>query len=213
MNEIPRKPPPAHEGTAATLLGAARALFAQHGFDGTSVRAITARAGANLGAITYHFGSKSTLYEAVLASAIVPMRERIAAAAAGPGTPLQRVEAMVRALFDYLYENPDGPRLMIQQLASARPIPEPVVETMQGNISALATVIAEGQAEGSIRGGDPQLMALSIGAQPIWLALARRALLAGIAIDQDHPETRDQLVESVVRFVRAGLAVYPETRQ
>jgi hypothetical protein len=84
---------------------------------------------------------------------------------------------------------------------------------MQGNIRELGTVIAEGQAEGSIRGGDPQLMALSIGAQPIWLALARRALLAGIAIDQDHPETRDQLVESVVRFVRAGLAVHPETRQ
>ncbi|MGD8699271.1 MAG: TetR/AcrR family transcriptional regulator [Gemmatimonadales bacterium] len=202
-----------HEGTAAALLSAGRDLFAQHGFDGASVRAITAKADANLGAITYHFGSKSALYEAVLRSVMVPLRQRIAAAASEPGKSLQRVEAMVRALFDYLYENPDGPQLMMQQLVSTRPLPEPVLQTMQANVNELAVVIAEGQADGSIRAGDPQLMALSIGAQPIWLALARRALQAGIAVDQDRPETREQLVESVVRFVRAGLAVYPETRE
>jgi AcrR family transcriptional regulator len=149
----------------------------------------------------------------VLRSIMVPIHERIVEAATGPGTPLQRVEAMVRALFDYLYENPDGPRLMMQQLVSARPIPEAVLKTMQGNVSELASVIAQGQSDGSIRAGDPQLMALSIGAQPIWLALARRALQAGIAIDQDRPETREQLVESVVRFVRAGLGVQPETKE
>jgi AcrR family transcriptional regulator len=202
-----------HEGTAAALLSVGRDLFAQHGFDGASVRAITAKADANLGAITYHFGSKSALYEAVLRSVMVPLRQRIAAAASEPGKSLQRVEAMVRALFDYLYENPDGPQLMMQQLVSTRPLPEPVLQTMQANVNELAVVIAEGQADGSIRAGDPQLMALSIGAQPIWLALARRALQAGIAVDQDRPETREQLVESVVRFVRAGLAVYPETRE
>lgn len=204
---------PDHEGTAAALLSAGRDLFAQYGFDGASVRAITAKADANLGAITYHFGSKSALYEAVLCSVMVPLRRRIGAAASGPGKPLERVEAMVRALFDYLYENPDGPRLMVQQLVSTGPMPEPVLQTMQANVSELAAVIAEGQSDGSIRAGDPQLMALSIGAQPIWLALARRALQAGIAVDQDRPETRDQLVESVVRFVRAGLADHPETRE
>jgi len=213
MNESPGFQPASQEGTAAALLVAARSLFAQHGFEGASVRAITAEAAANLGAITYHFGSKSALYEAVLRSVMVPLRERIGAAANGPGTPLQRVEAVVRALFDYLYENADVPRLMMQQLASTRAIPEAVLQTVEGNISELASVIAEGQSEGLIRAGDPQLMALSIGAQPIWLALVRRALQAGIAIDQDRPETREQLVESVVRFVRAGLEVYPETRE
>jgi AcrR family transcriptional regulator len=201
------------EGTALALLHAARRLFALHGFDGTSVRAITAEAGANLGAITYHFGSKGALYEEVLGSAIGPSQERIAAAAARPGSALQRVEAIVRALFDYLYENPDLPSLMMQLLVSGRTIPELALQAMQANIGQLVRVIAEGQAEGSIRPGDPQLMALSIGAQPIWLALARRALHAGIAIDQDRPDIREQLVESVTRFVRAGLAVYPETRE
>jgi hypothetical protein len=81
---------------------------------------------------------------------------------------------------------------------------------MRANLGTLASLIAEGQADGSIRFGDPRLMALSIVAQPIWLTMMRRALQEGISIDQSDPQTREQLVDSVVRFVRAGLAAHPE---
>jgi AcrR family transcriptional regulator len=53
-------------GTAAALLEAGRVLFAERGYEGASVRAITAHACANLGAITYHFGSKRDLYDRVV---------------------------------------------------------------------------------------------------------------------------------------------------
>ena len=42
------------------------ALFAEHGYNGASVRDITARAHINLGAITYHFGTKENLLKAIL---------------------------------------------------------------------------------------------------------------------------------------------------
>ncbi len=200
-------------GTAAALIQAARELFALHGYDGASVRAITARAGANLGAITYHFGSKEALHEAVIESVMGPGRERLARAAAGEGAPLDRLEAAVRAFFDFLYEKPDVPLLMLQQLTSSRPISEAVLGIMRGNIRLVASLIEQGQKDGSIRGGDPQLMALSIGSQPIWISLARRLLEAGVAIDQDDPRTRAQLVDSVVRFVRAGLTAHPESER
>ncbi|UCC71452.1 MAG: TetR/AcrR family transcriptional regulator [Gemmatimonadota bacterium] len=196
--------------TAAALVRAACELFARHGYDGASVRAITARAGANLGAITYHFGTKEALYEAVIGAAIGPSYERLASAAETPGPPLDRVERLVRVFFDFLYENPDLPTLMLQQLTSSRPMPEVALRTMQANVRVIAALITEGQQDGSVRPGDAQLMALSIGSQPIWLTLARPALQASVAIDQDDPETRAQLVESVVRFVRAGLATHPE---
>lgn len=197
--------------TAAALIEAARELFARHGYDGASVRAITGRAGANLGAITYHFGSKEALYEAVIESAMGPSRERLAGAAEREGRPLERLEAAVGAFFEFLYESPDLPLLMLQQLTSARPISDAVLGTMRGNIGLMASLIEEGQKDGSIRAGDAQLMALSIGSQPIWLAVARRALQAAVAVDQDDPRTRARLVESVLRFVRAGLAAHPES--
>jgi len=55
--------------TRQSLLKAATTLFAEHGYDGASVRAIVARARANQAAINYHFGGKEGLYLEVLKAA------------------------------------------------------------------------------------------------------------------------------------------------
>jgi AcrR family transcriptional regulator len=150
--------------------------------------------------------SKRALYEAVIESVTATLRGRLAAAAAGPGNPLDRVELIVRTFFDFLPDNPDLPRFMMQQMISSQPITKAALDTLEANIGTLASVIAEGQKDGSVRPGDPRLMALSIGAQPIFLTMARRALQNGVAIDQDDLEIRVRLVDSVVQFVRSGLA-------
>jgi AcrR family transcriptional regulator len=67
------------EPTEQRILDAAEALFAEHGFAGTSLRTITARAGVNLAAVNYHFGSKEALLRATLDRIISPVnRERLA---------------------------------------------------------------------------------------------------------------------------------------
>ena len=191
--------------TPAALLAAARALFAVHGYRGASVREIAAGAGANLGAIAYHFGSKRGLFEAVADRVASGAREAVVAAAGAPGSALDRVEAVVRAFFAYLYENADVPQLIMHVVAAGDSLPDAARATMGGNLRTLAGLISEGQADGSIRSGDPELMALSVASQPLWLVLASRVLREGAAVDQDDPATRGELVQSVVRFVRAGL--------
>jgi AcrR family transcriptional regulator len=70
---------PQHE-TRTRILDAAEELFMQHGFEGTSMRHLTSRAGVNLAAVNYHFGSKDALIEAVFRRRLDPMNaERIAA--------------------------------------------------------------------------------------------------------------------------------------
>lgn len=56
---------PKSADTRNRVLDAAEALFVESGFDGTSMRTITARAGCNLAAVNYHFGSKETLVQEV----------------------------------------------------------------------------------------------------------------------------------------------------
>nr|WP_260258768.1 TetR/AcrR family transcriptional regulator [Vibrio intestinalis] len=52
--------------TKEKILDVAEALFAEHGFNDTSLRTITSKAGVNLAAVNYHFGDKKTLVRAVL---------------------------------------------------------------------------------------------------------------------------------------------------
>ncbi|RJX73604.1 TetR/AcrR family transcriptional regulator [Vibrio sinensis] len=52
--------------TKNKILDVAETLFAEHGFNDTSLRAITSRAGVNLASVNYHFGDKKTLVRAVL---------------------------------------------------------------------------------------------------------------------------------------------------
>ncbi len=59
--------------TKDNLMDAADALFARDGFANTSLRDITARAGVNLASVNYHFGSKTSLIEAVFARRLLPM--------------------------------------------------------------------------------------------------------------------------------------------
>ena len=57
------------------LLDAAERLFCEKGFDGTSIRDLTAEAECNLAAVNYHFGGKEKLYMEVFRRRMLAMRD------------------------------------------------------------------------------------------------------------------------------------------
>lgn len=61
--------------TKEKLLDSAEHLFAHKGYRGTSLREITGKAGANLASVNYHFGSKTSLLEAVIRRRILPLNQ------------------------------------------------------------------------------------------------------------------------------------------
>src|ERR1035441_873034 len=72
--------------TKDKILNAAERLIGEQGYAATSLRQIIAKAGVNLAAVHYHFGSKEDLLDAVVARKVTPVNEaRIAR--------LERVEA------------------------------------------------------------------------------------------------------------------------
>ena len=94
--------------TKTRILDAAEHLLAERGFAACSLRAVTAEAGANLGAVNYHFRSKEALIQAVFGRRLQPLnRERLAmldaceAKAAGKALPLA---ALLHAFLDPLLE-------------------------------------------------------------------------------------------------------------
>src|SRR5258708_3977848 len=65
-------------GSKSGMRDGAELLFMERGFEATSLRSLTAAAGANLAAVHYHFGSKEELFQAVLTRRLDPLNaERI----------------------------------------------------------------------------------------------------------------------------------------
>ncbi|MGI3130984.1 TetR family transcriptional regulator [Halopseudomonas pachastrellae] len=62
----------AQSDTVKRILDAAEQLFAEKGFAETSLRLITSKAGVNLAAVNYHFGSKKALIQAVFVRFLDP---------------------------------------------------------------------------------------------------------------------------------------------
>lgn len=67
----------AQKDTVKNILNAAEELFSERGFAETSLRNITTKAGVNLAAVNYHFGSKKSLIQAVFARFLGPFSESL----------------------------------------------------------------------------------------------------------------------------------------
>jgi AcrR family transcriptional regulator len=86
--------------TKERILDVAERMFAEQGFELTSLRALTAQADVNVAAVHYHFGSKERLFEAVLQRLVRPVNdERLARLdaldAAGPPSLEALIDAFV----------------------------------------------------------------------------------------------------------------------
>ena len=95
--------------TKERILAAAEVLFAQRGFDGASLRQLTAAAGVNLAAVNYHFGSKDKLVEQVFRRRLDALNaSRLAALsriAGGADTTVEDVlEAYIRPALDLSHD-------------------------------------------------------------------------------------------------------------
>ena len=199
------------DSTPQRLLTAARRVFAERGYEGGSVRLITARARANLGAVTYHFGSKERLYYAVLSEFTVPLGQTVVERASAPEPATKRIGAVIEAYYDQFARFPDFPALVIHELALGRKLPPPIKDTLDRVQPALFKLIQDGQAEGSVRAGPPVPIIMSILSQPFYFAMVRRLVGQVVGPEFEKPEFRAMLIQHAIEFVRRGLA--PEARE
>lgn len=86
-----QRPGPRHSGrragesgTRQAILSSARSCFADHGYDGATIRAIAAGAGVDPALVHHFYGSKEALFAAAMQLPVVPS-EVLAAALAGTG--------------------------------------------------------------------------------------------------------------------------------
>lgn len=89
------------DDSRARILAAALQLFADNGYESTSVKQIAAAAGVAQGLLYSHFTGKEGLLRAIFVQSIEDVRASFAEAAAGTGDPIER---HIRAAFAILHE-------------------------------------------------------------------------------------------------------------
>src|SRR6202048_5539444 len=92
------------ENTRDKILSAAGEVFAEEGFEGATVRAITERAGVNVAAVNYHFRDKAELYTLVVVDACSARAARREVIAEAPALPEQRLRSLILHFLEYLLD-------------------------------------------------------------------------------------------------------------
>lgn len=114
------------------LITIGRQLFAERGFDATSIEEVATRAKVSKPVVYEHFGGKEGLYAVVVDREVRSLLDRVAAALTA-GHPRALLEQAALALLDYIEEETDGFRVLVREA--------PVVSTT-GNFSSVLNDVA-----------------------------------------------------------------------
>jgi len=96
------------------LVDIARGLFAERGFDGTSIEEIAARAGVSKPVVYEHFGGKEGLYAVVVDREVRQLLGMMQDSLADAAHPRALLEQAASALLDYIEQAPDGFRILVR---------------------------------------------------------------------------------------------------
>ena len=170
---MPALPPrPSAEGTRGRILLAGLGLFAEHGFHGTSIRDIAARAAIQSVSLYAHFPSK----EAILAELVLAGHEehhtRLVTALLGSGTDARdRLAALVRA---HVQAHTGYPMLAVvannEMHALSPAAAAPAAAVRRRSEALLAEVLAMGHQQGVFDIVHPEATAAAIGGMGIRVA-------------------------------------------
>jgi len=193
----------------ARIVAAAEALFAERGFEGTSVRDIGRAVEMSNPSLLHHFPTKRRLYAAVLERIAASLDELAAATEAAPGGSRGQLRALVEGFLRWHVANPGYGRLVVRELADNTGRAETAGRWyLAAPVRRMAAVVAAGQTAGAVRPGDPMLLLFHAIGGLSYTAVALPTL-AGIAGDgQAAVEAR--FVEQAWPMVAGALLIDPD---
>ncbi|MFM2136129.1 MAG: hypothetical protein RL021_1529 [Bacteroidota bacterium] len=150
--------------TRARLLDKAEELFSEHGFEGTSIRQLAGEAGVNISMISYYFGSKEKLFEALVEERTASIRDRLKDLNEHAENPVTRLEEMIRLYVDRFMSQPRFHRLLFHEVSINRhpELQQAIAAVLMRNVEQLRIILSDGISEGFFKEIDIDLTIVSI---------------------------------------------------
>ena len=135
------------------ILQVAETLFAEKGFEGTSIRDISKEANINVAMVSYYFGSKEKLLEALILHKTSGLKEQLVHLIDENLEPLEKINKLIALYIHRINCNRGIYRVLHFELASQKKALEiqSFSEIKKANLKSLELIIQEGQAKGVFR--------------------------------------------------------------
>lgn len=137
-----------------SIIATAERLFSVKGFEGASVRDIAQEAGINVAMISYYFGSKEKLMEAVFEEKTRKMRLKVESLLQDTAmTSIEKVNTLIEEYVNKILEQPQFHKIMMLEQITDKPggVAELIFGLKKRNHIIIKKLILEGQKRGEFR--------------------------------------------------------------
>lgn len=203
------------DATREALVRAATRLFAEVGFDGTTVEQIAAAAGVNKAMINYHFGGKAGLHAAILRESFARLAAEVTRLRDQRTAADEALRELIATLGRMMSEAPSLPAMMLREiLAGGGRLDDALVAQMLSVFGTTREIVERGVRTRRFRRVDPVLTHLGlIGSLLFYFAttpfrerkIAEGRMPAALA----SPPTPERFIAHLQDLTTRGLAAEP----
>ena len=135
------------------ILLVAETLFADNGFEGTSIRTIAKEAKINVAMVSYYFGSKDKLLEALIVYRTKDLRFEMAHLSTENLNPIEKIKKVIDLYINRINCNKGIFRIIHFELTKGKEDSKikALDEIRYANLLSLTSIIEEGQSKGIFR--------------------------------------------------------------
>lgn len=137
-------------------------LFAEKGYEATSVEDITATVGVAKGTLYYHFSSKEEIFNFLVVEGIKLLQNSVDIKTERFDNYLDKIKAIVLIEVKIIYKYEDLITILLSQLWGNEIINQTCKQQVYSYINKIETIVEEGMKRGEIKQGDPKAVAAEI---------------------------------------------------
>jgi AcrR family transcriptional regulator len=214
----PELAPPAADSPAGRIMAATRELFAEAGFTGVTVRAISGHADVNVAMINYYFGSKDRLMDGVLSQELQHLLRDVVVGLDNEASAGQVLAEFPLRLLDSLRRDPRRLRLMRLAVSTEPDRLRRIIRALGehsvlGVSRVLADLVSEAQTGGRVVAMTPRSVLLFLMANAYGLVFIEPIAREVVGFDLDDDAHWSEHRTHLARLVRQGLLAAPDLKE
>jgi len=201
-----RQKVPFSQNTAGRIVSAATRLFAEKGYDGVSIKEISAGAEVNIAAVNYHFDSKANLFrhiiEQFIAELLVAARKTLQAPQGTEDLKI-RLEIFVEQTIEAFIKQPDVISIIQRELERSNNVYE---KTIFKHLEALIEFLAQAKKKGLLAADvDPFFAASFLIGQIVYARRKERVWKSLFGRSSSDEKFRNQWTQQLLRLFLGGV--------